>query len=193
MLPGDLYLIQAASAQVQNHMKREEFWATRSALRLYRYARHGCAWAKLWSALTGQPYTLFDLDAVRAASTLLACHYEGMRTVPIDLIRGSEGRCRDFDTGFRPLRSHSRDRWVRIAMARLMRTPLPPVTLVLVGDRYFVIDGHHRVSVAKALGQTEIEAEVTVYEFAGPLPWEQAATAGIPALTRNAARVAGRI
>ena len=189
MLPGDRYLIQAASAQVQNHMQREEFWATRSALKLYRYARHGCVWARLWATLTGQPCTLFDLDAVRAVSTLLACHYDGIRTASIGLIQGSEGRCQDFDTGFRPLHSHNRDRWVRIAMARLMRTPLPPVTLALVGDRYFVRDGHHRISVAKVLGQTEIEAEVTVYEFAGPLPWEQAATAGIPALIRNAARI----
>jgi hypothetical protein len=189
MLPGDLYLIQAASAQVQNHMQREEFWATRAALKLYRCARHGCVWAKLWSALTGQPNTLFDLDAVRAASALLACHYDGVRTVPIDLVQGSEGRCHDFDTGFRPLQAHSRDRWVRIAMARLMRTPLPPVTLVLVGNRYFVIDGHHRISVAKALGQTEIDAEVTVCEFVGPLPWEQVTTAGIPVLVRNAARI----
>ena len=146
-------------------------------------------WAKLWLALTGQPRTLLDLDAVRAASTLRACHHGGMRSVAINQILGSEGRCHDFDAGFRPLRSHSKERWVRIAAARLMRTPLPPVTLTLVGDRYFVLDGHHRISVARALGQTEVDAEVTVCEFAGPLPWEQAATARIPALFRGAARI----
>ena len=189
MLPGDLYQIQAASAQIQNHRQGEEFWATCAALKLYRHARYGCMWGKLWLALTGRPRTLLDLDAVRAASTLGSCHYGGMRTVPIGLIQGSEGRCHDFDAGFRPLRSHSRERWVRIAAARLMRTPLPPVTLTLAGDRYFVLDGHHRVSVARALGQIEIDAEVTVCEYAGPLPWEQAVTARIPALSRETARI----
>ena len=52
-----------------------------------------------------------------------------------------------------------------------------------------VLDGHHRVSVARALGQTEIDTDATVCEFAGPLPWEQAAIARIPALARNAAPV----
>jgi ParB-like chromosome segregation protein Spo0J len=37
-------------------------------------------------------------------------------------------------------------------------------------DTYFVIDGHHRISVAKMLGQREIEAEVTV--------WRKAALSG---------------
>jgi hypothetical protein len=189
MLPGDLYRIQAASAQIQHHRQGEEYWATCTALNLYSHARHRCRWAKVWAAFTGRPHALLDLDAVRAACTLGSGYHAGMRAVPIALIRGSEGRCQDFDAGFRPLRSDCRDRWVRIAVARLMRTPLPPVTLTLVGDRYFVIDGHHRISVAKALGQTEIDAVVTVCAFTGPLPWEQAATATIPALTGNRARI----
>ena len=189
MLPGDLYQIQAAAAQIQNHRQGEEFWATCAALKLYRHARYRCRWGQVWSALTAQPRTLLDLDAVRAACVLRACHHDGVRSVAIDRIQGSEGRCHDFDARFRPLRSHSRERWVRIAAARLMRAPLPPVTLTLVGDRYFVLDGHHRISVARALGQTEIDAEVTVCEFAGPLPWEQAATASIPALFRETAHI----
>jgi hypothetical protein len=189
MLQGSSYQIQAAYAQIQNHRQGEDYWATCAALKLYRHTRLRCMWGKLWLALTGQPRTLLDLDAVRAASTLRSCHYGGMRTVPIGLIRGSAGRCHDFDAGFRPLRSHSRERWVRIAAAQLMRTPLPPVTLTLVGNRYFVLDGHHRISVARALGQIEIDAEVTVCEYDGPLPWEQAATARIPALSRETARI----
>ena len=189
MLQGSSYQIQAAYAQIQNHQQGEEFWATRSALKLYRYARHRGRWAKLWSVLTGHPRTLLDLDAVRAATTVWSSHHGGTRPVPIGLIRGSEGRCHDFDAGFRPLRSHTRERWVRIAAARLLRTPLPPVTLTLVGERYFVVDGHHRISVARALGQTEIDAEITVCEFAGPLPWEQAATARTMTLSRETARI----
>jgi hypothetical protein len=60
---------------------------------------------------------------------------------------------------------------------------LPPVVLVQVGDVYFVRDGHHRISVARALGQLDIEAEVTVWQVSGPLPWdvpEQPAQPGLP-------------
>ena len=188
MLPGDLYQIQAA-AQLQYHRQGEEFWATWAARKLYRQTRARYLWAKVWSVLTGRPSILLDLDAVRAACTLGAAYHGGLRTVPLGLIRGSEGRCQDFDAGFRPRRSHCRERWMRIAVARLLRTPLPPVTLRLVGDRYFVVDGHHRISVARALGQAEIDAEVTVYEFTGPLPWEQAAMARGSAPYRQAARV----
>ena len=54
--------------------------------------------------------------------------------------------------------------------------------LVKVGDKYFVLDGHHRISVAKALGQESIEAEVTVWDVAGPLPWERTTSHSAPAL-----------
>ena len=189
MLPGDLYRIQAASAQIQHHRQGEEYWATCTALTLYRCARRRGRWAKVWAAFMGRPGTLLDFDAVRAACTLGSGYHAGMRAVPIGLIRGSEGRCQDFDAGFRPLRPDCRDRWVRIAVARLLRTLLPPVTLTLVGDRYFVVDGHHRISVARALGQTEIDGEVTVCEFAGPLPWEQPVPARFPVLSRVAGGV----
>jgi hypothetical protein len=94
--------------------------------------------------------------------------------VPIQKIRGSQGRTKDFDRGFHPLKNHTRDRWVGIAVARQRGTALPSVSLVQVGDLYFVLDGHHRISVARALGQRDIEAHVTVWQVEGPLPWEYA-------------------
>jgi hypothetical protein len=39
--------------------------------------------------------------------------------------------------------------------------PIPPIDLYRVGDVHFVRDGHHRVSVARALGRRDIEARVT--------------------------------
>lgn len=173
MFDGTLYQIQEAYTHVQDHRQREQYWAVRTAQRLYRRARQRCAWAKFWSSLTRKPRALLDLDAVRAVCALRASYHVGVRSVAIDQILGSEGRCHDFDQGFQPLQSHTKERWMRIAVARLMREPLPPVTLMLVGARYFVLDGHHRISVARALGQTQIDADVTVCEFAGPLPWER--------------------
>lgn len=177
MFDGNLYQIQDAYTQFQGQRQGEESWAICTALKLYRRARYRCLWAKAWAVLTGRSRALLDLSAIRAVCPLRASHYAGLQTVAIDRILGSEGRCQDFDAGFQPLQSHNKERWLRIAAAQLMRMPLPPVALMRVGDRYFVLDGHHRISVARVLGQSEIDAEVTVCEFAGPLPWEQAATA----------------
>jgi hypothetical protein len=100
-----------------------------------------------------------------------------VKTVAIDQIRGSEGRCRYFDRDFRPLHDKARGRWLNIARARQQGKSLPPVVLVQVGDTYFVRDGHHRISVARALGQLDIEARVTVWHVSGTLPWEEVADA----------------
>jgi hypothetical protein len=61
-------------------------------------------------------------------------------------------------------------RWLSVAAARDQDEVLPPVVLVRVGDVYFVRDGHHRISVALALGQLDIEAEVTIWHVSGRLP-----------------------
>ncbi len=84
----------------------------------------------------------------------------GLKTVAIRKIHGSEGRASDFDRFFHPLQERSRDRWLRILAAFENGLSLPPVELLRVGEEYFVRDGHHRISVAAALGQVEIEAHV---------------------------------
>lgn len=80
--------------------------------------------------------------------------------IDLDDIIGSEGRCQDFDNQFWPLQKHNRDRWINIALARYKEQTLPPIQLVHATNGYFVRDGHHRISVARALGQATIEAEV---------------------------------
>lgn len=127
---------------------------------------------QFWSRLTGRSRALYALQDVRATCTLKAEYDGGIRSVPIRQIRGSEGRSRYFDCDFNPLYDQARSRWLNIARARQQGKDLPPVVLVQVGDIYFVRDGHHRISVARALGQLDIEARVTVWEVAGPLPWE---------------------
>jgi hypothetical protein len=85
----------------------------------------------------------------------------GQQTVPLDAIVGSVDRTRDFDRRFRPRSNRLRGRWQRIDLAQRRGEPMPPVDLYRVGDVYFVRDGHHRVSVARALGLDTIEAYVT--------------------------------
>ena len=85
----------------------------------------------------------------------------GLQTVPLDSIVGSVDRTRDFDRDFRPTTTRVRSRWQRIAEAQRRGESLPPVSLYRIGDLHFVRDGHHRVSVARSLRRTDIDAYVT--------------------------------
>ena len=86
--------------------------------------------------------------------------YIGMHTVPIEKIAGSEGRYKDFDSHFLPRTSNLRQRWESVDHAHLTDVMLPPIQLYEIGGLYFVRDGNHRVSVAKAQGVNYIDAEV---------------------------------
>jgi hypothetical protein len=87
--------------------------------------------------------------------------YVGMDAVPLDRIVGSEGRYRDFDRHFLPRRDFLKSRWISVDMAHYKDVPLPPIRIYEIGGVYFVRDGNHRVSVARARGQAMIDAEVT--------------------------------
>jgi len=148
---------------------------------LYSSARNRGQRSMLWASLTGRSRCLLALEEVRQGCHVSATERNRLdgetQLVPIARILGSEGRCGDFDRDFNPLHDHSRERWLRIAAAKRRGMPLPPVDLVQVGNLYFVQDGHHRISVARALGQLNIEARVTVWHVSGPLPWETRARA----------------
>lgn len=86
--------------------------------------------------------------------------YIGLQTVPITKIVGSEGRYNDFDNHFFPRTNGLRQRWINIDKAHLSDVILPPIQLYELGGLYFVRDGNHRVSVAKAQGVEFIDAEI---------------------------------
>ena len=83
-----------------------------------------------------------------------------MQIVPVDKIVGSEGRYKDFDNHFFPKSRFLKNRWEHVDMAHLQDITLPPISLYEVGGLYFVRDGNHRVSVAKAQGVENIDADV---------------------------------
>ncbi|MGC9358145.1 MAG: hypothetical protein ACP5GX_09765 [Anaerolineae bacterium] len=155
--------------------------AIKAALSLFRKVRVRGWLARTWGKLTGRLPSLISLSEVEKKCTVRGRCYDGIHSVPLDKIRGSEGREQDFDAHFNPLHASDRDRWVGVAAAWQSRASLPPVELIQVGDVYFVRDGHHRISVARALGQEAIDAEVTVWRVSGPLPWEQRQPAYQPA------------
>jgi hypothetical protein len=70
-------------------------------------------------------------------------------------------RAREFDRRFRPTSGQVRERWQRLALAQRRGEPIPPIEVYRVGDMHFVVDGHHRVSVAHALDLKTIDAYVT--------------------------------
>ena len=142
------------------------------ALDLYERARQRGWWYRVGSLLRGRSTDLLELARITAGSTISARRSLGAQTVPIGQIRGTEGRRTDFDDTFHPIQKHTRTRWQGIAVAWLEGVELPPVDLIRVGDIYFVRDGHHRISVVRALGLREIAAVVTVWEVAGSQRWE---------------------
>lgn len=119
---------------------------------------------RLWCGMTGQRYQLLNLEGVQTQGIGQGRRHGGIQLVPIAKICGSEGRSQDFDVDFCLLNLHNRERWVNIALARREDVVLPLVELIQISDRYFVRDGHHRISVAKAQGQLEIEVEVTCWD-----------------------------
>jgi hypothetical protein len=104
--------------------------------------------------------SLLSFDEAKGALTQWSQSYRGMRTVDVDKISGSVGRCRDFDGSFLPLKMSMAERWIRIDRAYHRGDEVPAVSLYKIGDAYFVRDGNHRVSVARYHRVAAIDAEV---------------------------------
>jgi hypothetical protein len=85
----------------------------------------------------------------------------GLELIPLDSIIGTVDRSREFDRDFRPTSPRVRERWQRINLAQRKGEAMPPIDVYRIGELHFVKDGHHRVSVAHALGYHDIEAYVT--------------------------------
>ncbi|MQA61059.1 MAG: chromosome partitioning protein ParB [Actinophytocola sp.] len=107
---------------------------------------------------------MLPFDEVVAALGKRAEHDLGLRMITIESIVGSVDKTREFDRWFRPTSGRVRTRWERLAAATRRGEEIPPIDVYRVGELHFVSDGHHRVSVACALGLREIEAYVTQIE-----------------------------
>lgn len=138
--------------------------AARAAVALYNRVSGRARRQRLLSRATGRRYGLASLTELEKQYHISHRYRLGIQTVAIRKICGSEERCVDFDFAFRPSNPSCRARWLNIAVARQLGIALPPVDLIKIDQTYFVRDGHHRISVARALGQEEIEAEITAWE-----------------------------
>gem|GEM_PF-1506904 len=129
----------------------------------YQRMRRRAGLLRLWALLTGAPWALRRLADLGSLARSGARKLDAVQEVPLNLIVGSDNRFRDFDRTFAPLGDHSRERWIGVALARAQSRALPPVELVRVDGAYYVVDGHHRISVARAYGEETIEANVLVH------------------------------
>ena len=103
---------------------------------------------------------MLSFDEVRRALLVSNQTYLGKRVIDVKNIVGSVGRQGDFDRSFLPTRASVAARWKRIDRAFHRSEELPPVRLYKIEDHYFVLDGNHRVSVARYHGAETIDAEV---------------------------------
>jgi hypothetical protein len=104
--------------------------------------------------------------------------HAGIQNIPTEKIIGTVSRMDDFDKEFRPLKKHLRQRWVNMFILH-ESDGWGPIIVHKVGDGYFVEDGHHRVSVAKAKGMLFIEADV----------WDHVRRPAQPSASRSACRM----
>jgi hypothetical protein len=120
--------------------------------------------AALTNRLRGRPMDsgrLVPLDEVVGSLGWRGQRQLGLRTIRLNTIVGTVGTRRDFDRCFRPATRRAWSRWERLALAQRRGESIPPIEVYRVGQRHFVSDGHHRVSIAAATGQQQIDAYVT--------------------------------
>lgn len=126
----------------------------------FRQARLKAFLNRIAAFFSGRPLRLLSYEEVREKLHIGGPIYRGVQQVPLEKIVGSLNRYHQFDRAFLPLDDSSAERWQRVAHAFYREISLPPIVLYKVGEVYFVVDGHHRVSVARQQGLKTIEAEV---------------------------------
>jgi uncharacterized ParB-like nuclease family protein len=141
-------------------------YARTEAQRNWDRARQGAVLQEISSVFTRRSVDLLSFDEVRHRLRLTQKNYRGLQDIPLDQIRGSVGRYRDFTRTFMPRNPSIGERWRRVSTVALDQG-LPPIDVYQVGETYFVLDGNHRVSIARQNGSETIQAHV--WEFLTPV------------------------
>ncbi|MDD2522643.1 MAG: hypothetical protein PHW11_07485 [Anaerolineaceae bacterium] len=149
----------------------EDRQAYRKALEDFHRLRSKAAMGRFWAGIRGESLDLLPYDEVSSKLRAVSRTDIGLQEVPLGNIIGSVNRTTDFDRNFRPLSDNDRSRWanVKAAMTSPFTAGVPPVSLYKIGDAYFVLDGNHRISIAKEMGLDTIEAYVTEVKTKVPL------------------------
>jgi nucleotide-binding universal stress UspA family protein len=136
----------------------------------FQRARQRARMQELAAQLTGKSVDLLVYDEVRRRLNAVEGATHERKNIPLAAIIGSVGRYSDFNRQFLPLRDGDGERWARVKVVMEDLSGLPPIDVYQVGEAYFVVDGNHRVSIARQLGTTEIEAYVRTVQTRVPFP-----------------------
>lgn len=142
-----------------------------NALRDFSDARVKGLMQEVLARLTGKSNELLSYDEVAQKLRLNVRSERGVQEIPLKAIVGSVGRYTDFTRSFLPRNDNDQARWARVKLA--IDDPggmgLPPIDVYKVGEAYFVLDGNHRVSVARQEGFEYIQAHVIEVKTDVPL------------------------
>ncbi len=130
-----------------------------SAIEDYYLARRRATVQDILARFTGKPTNLLSFDEIRRKLKAHTFIDRGVQDIPLDAILGSVNRYQDFTRGFLPRQAIGKDRWANVALLAT-KQGLPPIDVYRIGEIFFVKDGNHRVSAARHLGWSYIQAHV---------------------------------
>lgn len=114
---------------------------------------------------TGENDSLIDFKTIEKNLTIKNQSYIGVHPIPVKDIVGSLGRYDNFNAQFLPKDWHDRGKAAGVRSMNELETDFPPIKVYQVHDKYFVVDGHHRVMVSVERKREYIDAEVTRVEY----------------------------
>ena len=138
-----------------------------AALRDFSDARQQAMLQEVLARLTGKSIELLSYEEVAHKLRLTERAERGVQAIPLEAIVGSVGRYTDFTRTFLPRQKNDQERWARVKTA--FAEGLPAIDVYKVGEVYFVLDGNHRVSIARQNGMTHIDAHVIEVRTKVPL------------------------
>ncbi len=143
----------------------------RSAVEDFQSAHQKATLEEVLARLQGKSNVLLSFEEVSEKLKLQARSERGVQSIPLEAIVGSVGRYTDFTRTFLPRNASDKERWARVKLMLddIHSNGFPPIDVYKVSDVYFVLDGNHRVSVARQEGWKTIEANVIEIKSSVPL------------------------
>ena len=138
----------------------------------YQRARRKAMIQEITARFTGSPVGLLSFDEIRKITSALPASISELKDIPLNSIVGSVSRYEDFTRSFYPRRTVNPRRWLKVEDLSFKTRGFPPIDVYQIGEVYFVIDGNHRVSVARQMGMTYIQANVVEVKTRVPVTRE---------------------
>lgn len=139
------------------------------AMEDFQTARRKAVVGEILARLRGKSSRMIPYDEIRKRFGGIESARRQLKDIPLDVIVGTVGRYKDFSRTLLPLTANDGARWASVRKAINNQLGLPPIEVYQVGEAYFILDGHHRASVARELGATHIQAYVREVYIKVPL------------------------